>query len=125
MTDVSWHPYIVEDDEFRTLQFAEWDIQSKMRKSAPDELVLSYTQAMVAFMLFVEAPEHVLIAGLGGGSLLKYCRRHLPLTRLTAVEVCPAICSCVSRTCRSSLDRSFFRYSLRARRCACVNGRED
>lgn len=87
MTDVSWHPYIVEDHEFRSLQFAEWDIQSRMRKSAPDELVLSYTQAMVAFMLFVEAPQDVLIAGLGGGSLSKFCYRYLPDARITTVEI--------------------------------------
>ena len=40
-TGVSWHPFVVESDEYRTLQFAEEDIQSRMRKSAPDELVLS------------------------------------------------------------------------------------
>jgi len=87
MSSVSWHPYIVEDEEFKLLQFAEWDIQSKMRKAAPNELVLSYTQAMMAFMLFVEAPRDVLIVGLGGGSLSKFCHAHLPSARITTIEI--------------------------------------
>lgn len=86
-TGASWHPFIVESDEYRTLQFADEDIQSRMRKSAPDELVLSYTQAMMAFMLFVEQPEEILIAGLGGGSLSKFCYRYLPSARITTVEI--------------------------------------
>lgn len=86
-TGASWHPFIVESDEYRTLQFAEEDIQSRMRKSAPDELVLSYTQAMMAFMLFVEQPKEILIAGLGGGSLSKFCYRYLPSARITTVEI--------------------------------------
>lgn len=86
-TGADWHPFIVESDEYRTLQFADEDIQSRMRKSAPDELVLSYTQAMMAFMLFLEQPTEILIAGLGGGSLSKFCYRHLPSARITTVEI--------------------------------------
>jgi len=84
---ISWHPYIVEDDEFKLLQFSEWDIQSKMRKAAPNELVFSYTQAMVAFMLFVETPKNILVVGLGGGSLSKFCYHYLPESRITTVEI--------------------------------------
>ena len=42
---------------------------------------------MMAFLLFRPRPRHVLMIGLGGGSLLKYCRRHLPTTRFTAIEI--------------------------------------
>lgn len=87
MNYISWHPYIVEDDEFKLLQFSEWDIQSKMRKAAPNELVFSYTQAMVAFMLFVETPKNILVVGLGGGSLSKFCYHYLPESRITTVEI--------------------------------------
>lgn len=107
MTDVSWHPYIVEDQEFRSLQFNELDIQSRMRKSAPDELVLSYTQAMVAFMLFIEQPRHVLIAGLGGGSLSKFCYRHLPETRITTVEISAEVIALRDRFCIPPDDERF------------------
>jgi spermidine synthase len=93
----TWHPYIVEDDEHVSLQFEEWDIQSRMRRSAPDELVLSYTQAMMAFLLFMAAPRQVLIAGLGGGSLAKFCYRHLPATRITSVEISQEVIALRSR----------------------------
>lgn len=91
VTGVTWHPRVVEDDEYKLLQFGEWDIQSKMCKAAPDELVLSYTHAMMAFMLFIETPADVLIVGLGGGSLSKFCYRHLPSARITTVEVSQAV----------------------------------
>lgn len=98
-TGASWHPFIVDSDEYRTLQFAEEDIQSRMRKSAPDELVLSYTQAMMAFMLFVEQPKDILIAGLGGGSLSKFCYRHLPSARITTVEISQEVIDLRNRFC--------------------------
>lgn len=88
MTAETWQPWIQEDEEFKSLQFNELDIQSRMRKSAPDELVLSYTQAMMAFMLFVDAPREVLIVGLGGGALSKFCYRYLPASRITTLEIC-------------------------------------
>ena len=62
-------------------------IQSAMRVDDPDALALDYTRCMMAFLLFVPSPDHVLMVGLGGGSLAKFCHRHLPRTRLTVVEV--------------------------------------
>lgn len=106
-TGPAWHPYVVEDAEYRTLQFAEWDIQSRMRIAAPDELVLSYTQAMVAFMLFVAAPAHVLIAGLGGGSLAKFCYRQLPAARITSVEISAEVIALRDRFCIPPDDDRF------------------
>ena len=87
MPQPDWHPFLVDTGEFLTLQFSEWDIQSRMRKAAPTELVLSYTQAMMAFMLFNAAPQDVLIVGLGGGSLAKFCHRYLPQARITTLEI--------------------------------------
>lgn len=107
MTDVSWHPYIVEDDEYKVLQFADADIQSKMRKSAPDELVLSYTQAMMAFLLFIERPRHVLVGGLGGGSLSKFCYRMLPDARVTTVEISREVIDLRNEFCIPRDDERF------------------
>lgn len=107
MTGVSWHPYVVDDAEFRSLQFNDLDIQSRMRKSAPDELVLSYTQAMVAFMLFIEQPRHVLIVGLGGGSLSKFCYRHLPATRITTIEISAEVIALRDQFCIPPDDDRF------------------
>jgi spermidine synthase len=53
----------------------------------PHALVAPYTRKMMAFLLFRPAPRHVLMIGLGGGSLAKFCYRHLPRTRITVVEI--------------------------------------
>jgi spermidine synthase len=58
-----------------------------MRKDAPFDLEVSYTQTMMAFLLLHPAPRDILIIGLGGGSLPKYCYRHLPNSRITTVEI--------------------------------------
>lgn len=41
---------------------------------------------MMAFLLFNQAPPSILILGLGGGSLTKFCYRHLPNTIFTVIE---------------------------------------
>jgi spermidine synthase len=55
----------------RTLHFNEQVVQSAMRLSAPDELVIPYTQAMAGFVSLHLAPTHILMIGLGGGSVTK------------------------------------------------------
>jgi len=70
----------------RTLHFNEQVVQSAMRLSAPDELVIPYTQAMAGFVSLHLAPTHILMIGLGGGSVTKYCYRHYPAARITALE---------------------------------------
>jgi spermidine synthase len=71
----------------RTLEFAPDDIQSEMLLSRPDALVLAYTRAMMCFALFVPRPRHILMVGLGGGSLVKFCHRHFPDCRITVIEL--------------------------------------
>jgi spermidine synthase len=71
----------------RTLEFAPDDVQSEMLLSRPDALVLAYTRAMMCFALFVPRPRHILMVGLGGGSLVKFCRRHFPGCRITVIEL--------------------------------------
>ena len=80
-------PFAFDHGDLRTLHFDEKFIQSAMRISAPDALLLSYTQAMMAFLLFNPEPRHILMIGLGGGSLAKYCHRKLPATRITVLEL--------------------------------------
>jgi spermidine synthase len=80
-------PFAFDDGDMRTLHFDEKYIQSAMRISAPDDLLLSHTQAMMGFLLFNPAPQHILMIGLGGGSLAKYCYRRLPATRITVIEL--------------------------------------
>ena len=62
-------------------------IQSEMRLSRPDDLVLGYARAMMCFVLFHPRPEHIVMVGLGGGSLAKFCHRFLPHSRITVLEL--------------------------------------
>jgi spermidine synthase len=80
-------PFIVEVGWTRRLHFSLDLIQSAMRLADPYALEFAYTRKMMAFLLFVPNPAHVLMVGLGGGSLAKFCHRHLPAARLTVVEV--------------------------------------
>ena len=80
-------PFVFDHHDMRTMHFDGRFIQSAMRISAPDALLLSYTKAMMAFMLFNPEPQHILMIGLGGGSLAKYCYRHLPNSRITVLEL--------------------------------------
>jgi spermidine synthase len=71
----------------RTLEFAPGDVQSEMHLARPHALVLAYLRAMMCFALFVPRPRHIVMVGLGGGSLAKFCYRHFPQARITVVEV--------------------------------------
>jgi len=84
-------PFLLDDDETRRLYFTNDAVQSAMYVADPVALVCRYTRKMMAFLLFVPEPRHILLLGLGGGSLAKYCYRHLPRTRITAVELDPAV----------------------------------
>jgi spermidine synthase len=80
-------PYIFETGEERRLHFTQDATQSAMSLLDPDSLIAPYTRKMMAFLLMNPNPRHIVILGLGGGSLAKFCYRHLPKTRITAVEI--------------------------------------
>lgn len=71
----------------RTLHLGSDTVQSAMRVARPDALELSYTRAMMAFLLFVPPPRSALLIGLGGGSLAKFIYRFMPETSLKVVEI--------------------------------------
>lgn len=87
MTQARKTPYISEDERRKTLRFDSRYLQSAMYTHAPFELALSYSRAIMGFLLFQPSPRHILIVGLGGGSLSKYCYRYLPEASVTTVEV--------------------------------------
>lgn len=89
LVDGQGKPCVYEDrDEgIRRLQFSGGVVQSSMRVSAPFELDLSYTEAMMGFLLFNVEPRHILMVGLGGGSLSKFCFHHFPQARITTLEI--------------------------------------
>lgn len=80
-------PYIFETPNERRLHFTQDATQSAMSLLEPDSLIAPYTRKMMAFLLLNPNPRHVVMVGLGGGSLAKFCYRHLPKTRMTVVEI--------------------------------------
>lgn len=79
-------PFIAENDDTRALFFTWSYVQSRMRIREPVALQMPYTRTMMCFLLFHTNPRAVLMLGLGGGSLAKYCHHHLPLAHITVVE---------------------------------------
>lgn len=75
----------------RVLRFGATDVQSSMDLQKPDHLVLNYTRLMMGFMLFQPYPDRILMIGLGGGSLPKFCHRHFPGTDITVIEIDPRV----------------------------------
>jgi spermidine synthase len=71
----------------RRLHFDLRYVQSLMNLDEPDALALAYTQKMAAFLLFQPRPRRIVIVGLGGGSLTKFCYQQLPDVRITTVEI--------------------------------------
>jgi spermidine synthase len=79
--------YISEKFGVRTLHIGSDTVQSSMRIARPNDLEVSYTRSMMAFLLFKPEPADVLMVGLGGGSLAKFIYHQLPRTRTIAIEV--------------------------------------
>lgn len=91
LDDTDQKPFIFEDGSARYLYFSLHHIQSAMQIDQPDALDLVYTQKMMAFLLFVAHPGQVVLFGLGGGSLAKFCYRQLPQAKITVVEIDPDV----------------------------------
>lgn len=84
-------PYVMDDGERRFLHFNGRLIQSAMRLAEPNDLDLRYTQKMMSFLLFRARLRRVLLIGLGGGSLVKFCHYRLPATHMTVLENNPDV----------------------------------
>jgi spermidine synthase len=84
-------PLVLETEHAISLHFDHSAIQSFMSLRVPDRLTLGYTRAMMGFLLLQPAPSRICMIGLGGGSLAKYCYRHLPEVAIDAVEINPRV----------------------------------
>ncbi|MDX2220614.1 MAG: hypothetical protein SF172_16470 [Burkholderiales bacterium] len=86
-----------EEDGIRFLHFGTPWVQGAMRISRPTELVLDYTQDMMAALLLNTGgrstawPRTALQIGLGTASLTKFLQRHRPQCRQTIVEIDPRV----------------------------------
>lgn len=84
-------PFILDDGRTRRLYFDLRFVQSAMRLDDPFALDFAYTRKMMAFLLFAPNPERLLMVGLGGGSLAKFCHHYLPSAHVTVVEIDPHV----------------------------------
>jgi spermidine synthase len=84
-------PFIVDTDARRCLHFDFDALQSAMLVASPSWLALTYTRQMMSFLVFNASPERVLLLGLGGGSLAKFCYRYLSQATLVNVEIDPRV----------------------------------
>jgi len=84
-------PYVLESRGARTLQFSSSVIQSRMQLDDPAALDLEYTRTMMGFLLFWPDPRRIVMVGLGGGSLAKFCHQHLPQTLIQVAEINPHV----------------------------------
>ena len=84
-------PVVYESLTSKTLFFSTQDVQSEMHILRPDELQFEYTRIMMGFLLHKPLPRSIAMIGLGGGSLAKFCYRHLPHTDIVVVEINPHV----------------------------------
>ena len=84
---------ISEHGNIRSLHLGSETVQSSMNVDYPAELVLSYSRAMLAWLLFAENVRHITQIGLGGGSFVRWIDAHLPEVAQTAVEINPQVIS--------------------------------
>lgn len=84
-------PIVVADAHMVSLHFRPGELQSLMSVQCPTQLEIAYTKTMMGFLLISPNPIHILMIGLGGGSLAKFCYQHLPNTRITVVEINPHV----------------------------------
>jgi spermidine synthase len=89
--------YISEKFGVRSLHIGSDTVQSAMRLARPHELELSYTRSMMAFLLFNERPQRVLMIGLGGGSLAKFIYARMPWVSIEVVEISPRVLTVAHR----------------------------
>ena len=84
---------ISEHGNIRSLHLGSETVQSSMNVDYPAELVLSYSRAMMAWLLFAENVRHITQIGLGGGSFVRWIDAHLSEVAQTAVEINPQVIS--------------------------------
>jgi len=89
-TDPHVRPLIFDVGDKRSLYFNFDGLQSSMKRGEPSVLEVDYTKTMMGFLLVNAQPQDILMIGLGGGSLPKFCYHNLA-ARITVVEVNPHI----------------------------------
>lgn len=84
-------PILYKKRNTLSLLFDVFALQSEMSIDNPDDLLLGYTQSMMGFLLLQPDPRRIGMIGLGGGSLVTFCYRHLPDPAIEAAEINPEV----------------------------------
>ncbi|HNW64750.1 MAG TPA: fused MFS/spermidine synthase [Piscinibacter sp.] len=93
MLDPAKHvkPFVYASATTKALHFSMHEIQSRMALADPFALDLEYTRTMMGFLLLRPEPKRIVMIGLGGGSLAKFCHRHLPGASIQVAEINPHV----------------------------------
>lgn len=96
-----------ESDGIRYLHFGTTWIQGAMRIKRPHDLVLTYTQQMMTWLLFheLEKEDEIAILGLGAASLLRFCMKNTS-NDIHTVEINPRV---------TAMCKAFFRLPEQSR----------
>lgn len=100
-------PFVRDDGDALSLHFSLDELQSRMNKLQPQLLDVDYTRTMMGFLLFRPAPVHILMIGLGGGSLAKFSYSQLPNSRITVLEINPHVIALRKTFCVPDDDARF------------------
>jgi len=68
------------------LRFGEDSLQSRLNIKYPHRLELKNLRFLSGILLFLPAPQNILLLGTGGGSLVHFLRYHYPKSHLTSVD---------------------------------------
>lgn len=82
---------IWDEDDKRSLWFEDSLLQSEIYISDPAVLPNPINRAMLAHLMFVDTPRHVLLAGCGGGSIARWFHARAPQIHGRAIEISPDI----------------------------------
>lgn len=82
---------VSEVDGVRALHLGSATVQSAMRIRDPFALELTYTRAIMCFLLFHPNIRKMLTIGLGGGSVAKYVHANCPDIMSKIIEINPRI----------------------------------
>jgi spermidine synthase len=77
---------VVDKEGERALHFGTHARQSSMLLADPNRLHSLYARAMMGVLLFNDNPRHVLMIGLGGGTIAKFLLHQFPQCQLKVVE---------------------------------------
>lgn len=90
------HPVLGEiqvwdEDDKRSLWFDDVILQSEIYLNDPAVLPNPINRAMLAHLMFVEAPQSVLLGGCGGGAIARWLHARSPDTQGEAIELFPEV----------------------------------